>query len=210
MINCGKKFIPSVKLSIETNCQGSQCANITSYKWTLYEDDPPDPNSPITRQRRNNLQSIIRTPLDSRRIVIKESSIVGGKNYSLLVFARTADGISGISAYNFSSALPPLGGTCTIKPSSGITLKTYFNLSCTNWTNTPAPLSYQFRYQLYNGLTSMVYHSFNTSVTSLLPSGDSADNYTLNFTVTVTDRKGASAPVVNLSVQVGFNLVTKM
>ncbi|KAJ7353947.1 hypothetical protein OS493_031088 [Desmophyllum pertusum] len=199
LINCRQKVIPSVKLSIESICQGSQCSNITSYRWILYEENPCDQ---IVRKRRNYLKLMASTPLDSKRIVIKDKSLIGGKNYRLTVLVRTTDDFMGMSAFEFSAALPPSGGTCTIEPASGIALTTYFNLSCSNWTNYSIPLSYQFRYRLHNGLTSVVYHGLNNSVVSQLPSGDMSHNFTLNFTVTVTDSNGASTTYVDLSVQV--------
>lgn len=205
LINCGVRLIPSVKLSIESICQGSQCSQITSYNWILYEEDQSDH---LLWKRRNDLHLMASTPLNSSRIVLKEGSLVGGKKYRLTVFVRTANGLSGISAYDFSAALPPSGGKCTTDPASGTSLKTYFNLSCSDWTSYSTPLSYHFRYQLYNGITSVAYHGLNTSVASVLPSGDLSDNYTLTFTVTVTDRNGASAPDVNLYVQVGFTLIS--
>ena len=146
------------------------------------------------------------TPLNSSRIVIKESSLIGGKNYRLAVLVTNTDGFAGISAYDFLTALPPEGGTCTIKPTSGISLTTYFHLSCSDWNSYNTPLSYQFRYQLHHGLTTVLYHGLNTSVVSLLPSGDMSQNFMLNFTVAVTDSNGAFTPYVNLYAQVGYNL----
>lgn len=200
MINCGPKVAPSVKLSIESICQGSQCSNITSYHWILYRRDK---FNPIVWKRSNDLPLMTSTPLNSTRIVIKENSLSRGMNYRLAVLVTNADGFAGISAYEFSTSLPPLGGTCTIEPSSGISLITYFTLSCSGWTSSSTPLSYQFQFQLYNGFTSVVYHGLNTSVLSLLPSGDLSHNFTLKLNVTVTDSNGASATYVNLSAQVG-------
>ncbi|XP_078381457.1 sperm receptor for egg jelly-like [Oculina patagonica] len=205
LINCGPKLVPSVKLSIETVCQGSQCSNITSYNWILYQGNQ---SNPIVWKRRNDLQLITSTPLNSSWIVIKESSLIGGKNYRLAVLVTNAHGFAGISAYDFTTSLPPGGGTCTIEPKSGISLRTYFHLSCSGWTSYNFPLSYQFQYQLYKGLKRLVYYGLNTSVVSLLPSGDMAHNFTLNFTVTVTDSTGASTTYVNLSAQGGDNLPT--
>lgn len=115
------------------------------------------------------------------------------------------DGIAGISAYDFLTSLPPVGGTCNIEPSSGIALRTYFTLSCSEWTSFNTPLSYQFQVQLYNGPTSLVYHGFNTSVESLLPSADLSQNFTLKLNVIVSDSHGATATYANLSAQVGLN-----
>ena len=203
LINCGPKLVPSVKLSIEAICQGSQCSNITSYNWILYQGDQ---SNPTVWKRKDDLRLMASTPLNSSRIVIKESSLIGGKNYRLAVLVTNADGFAGISAYDFSTALPPEGGTCTIKPTSGISFKTYFHLSCSGWNSYNTPLSYKFQYRLHNGLTTVLYHGLNTSVVFLLPSGDTSQNFMLNFTVTVTDSNGASTSYVNLSSEVGYNL----
>ena len=201
MINCGPNLITSVKLSIESICQGSQCSTLTSYNWILYQRDRSDPT---VWKRTDDLQLITSTPLNSSTIVIKKNSFIGGMNYRLAVLVTNADGFTGMSVYDFSTSLPPGGGTCSIEPSSGISLRTYFNLSCSGWSSSNTPLSYQFRYQLSNSFNNVVYHGLNTSVVSLLPSGDVSNNFTLDFTVTVTDSYGASTQFVNLSAQVGF------
>lgn len=202
LINCGPKVIPSVKLSIESTCEGSQCLDISSYHWILYQGDK---SNPIVWKQSNDLHLMTSTLPNSSRIVIKENSLNSGINYRLAVLVSNGDGFTGISVYDFSTSLPPTGGKCTIEPSSGIALITYFSLSCSGWTSSNIPLSYQFQLQLYNGLTSLVYHGLNTSVESLLPStGDLSQNFTLKLNVTVTDGNGASATYANLSVQVGL------
>ena len=202
LINCGPKVVPSVKLSIELFCQGSQCSNITSYHWILYQRDK---SNPTVWKSSNDLHLMTSTPLNSSRIVIKENSLIRGVSYRLAVLVSNTDGFAGISAYDFLTSLPPVGGTCTIEPSSGIALKTYFTLSCSEWTSSNTPLSYQFQVQLPNGLNSVLYHGFNTSVEALLPSGDVSQNFTLKINVTVIDSNGGSAKYVNLSVQVGLS-----
>lgn len=202
LINCGSKVIPSVKLSIESTCEGSQCLDISSYHWILYQGDK---SNPIVWKQSNDLHLMTSTLPNSSRIVIKENSLNSGINYRLAVLVSNGDGFTGISVYDFSTSLPPTGGKCTIEPSSGIALITYFSLSCSGWASSNIPLSYQFQLQLYNGLTSLVYHGLNTSVESLLPStGDLSQNFTLKLNVTVTDGNGASATYANLSVQVGL------
>ena len=202
LINCGPKVVPSVKLSIELTCQGSQCSNITSYHWILYQRDK---SNPTVWKSFNDLHLMTSTPLNSSRIVIKENSLIRGVSYRLAVLVSNTDGFAGISAYDFLTSLPPVGGTCTVEPSSGIALRTYFTLSCSGWTSSNTPLSYQFQVQLSNGLNSVLYHGFNTSVEALSPSGDVSQNFTLKINVTVTDSNGGSAKYVNLSVQVGHS-----
>jgi len=148
------------------------------------------------------LELITTTPPDSSSIVIKEDSLEGGKNYRLVLFVQTTDGTPGMSAQDISTASPPTGGTCSITPSRGIALETDFNLTCSDWKSDSTPLSYQFQYQLENGLYSMIYHGLNSTVISWLPPGKHA----VKLIVIVIDRFGASAPAINLSVQVVYSL----
>ena len=201
LINHGLKVVsPSVKLSVQAQCHGSQCSEISSYEWILYELYRS--NSSVV-WRKQDLQPITDTPLGSSYIVIKERSLTGGENYRLKLFATTRDGLQGMSAYYFTTALPPTGGICGINPSSGISLKTEFNLTCIDWKSDQNPLSYKFHYQLENGARSMLYQGLNNSVISWLPSGDILTDYSIKLILTVTDKVGASAPAVYLLVKVG-------
>ena len=151
-------------------------------------------------RRRSDLKYMASTPLNSSAIVIRENSFLGGRNYRLEVLFTFADGLSGMSAYNFSTSSPPSGGVCTIDPALGISLGTNFILSCSGWKSDSQPLSYLFQYQLSNGLNGVIYHGLNNSVTVKLPYG------VLNFSASVTDKNGASASVMNLTVKVSWKL----
>lgn len=201
LVNCGLKVVPQVKLSIQSQCQGSLCSNISSYEWILYEQSSSSANNGIWI-RKQHLQLITDTPLGSSNIVIKKGSLSGRTNYRLALFVQTTAGFPGMSAYDISTTSAPTGGTCTITPSSGISLKTDFNLTCSNWKSDSIPLSYQFQHQLENGLYSMLFHGFNNTVSSWLPPGNLSENFTVKVKVIITDYVGASAAVTNLSVQV--------
>ena len=102
------------------------------------------------------------------------------------------------------TAIPPRGGDCSITPPSGISLKTNFSLSCSNWESDNTPLSYQFQYRLENGLYNVLYRGANNNITtSWIPPGNSTDNFTVKVNATVTDNFGISASPVSLKVQVG-------
>ena len=202
LLNCGVQTSPSVRLSIKSQCQGSQCSKIFSYEWTLYEQNKSASNTDPIWRKVNILQSITTTPLNSSNLVINENSLDGRKNYRLVLFVTTKEGNRGLCAYDIVTATPPSGGRCVIIPSSGISLKTDFNLSCSDWVSDATPLTYQYQYRLDNGLYSMVYYGVNNSVISWLPPGNRSHNYKVEFLATVTNSYGASAPTVNLSVRV--------
>ena len=203
LVNCGLKVVPQVKLSIQSQCQGSLCSNISSYEWILYEQSSSSANNGIWI-RKQHLQLITDTPLGSSNIVIKKGSLSGRTNYRLALFVQTTAGLPGMSAYDISTTSAPTGGTCTITPSSGISLKTDFNLTCSNWKSDSIPLSYQFQHQLENGLYSMLFHGFNNTVSSWLPPGNLSENFTVKVKVIITDYVGASAAVTNLSCRYDF------
>ena len=200
--NCQTKVSPFVKLSIKSQCRGLQCSKISSYEWMLYQQF--NRNTSFTWQKKHNLPLITSTPLNSRDIVIKGGSLTGGNKYRLALFITTTDGFRGMSAYDYAIAIPPTGGNCSITPPSGISLKTDFNLSCTDWESDSTPLSYQFQYRLDNGLYNVLYHGVNNNIsTSWLPPGIDADNFAVKFIATVTDNFGISSSPVSLTVQVG-------
>ena len=205
IINCEPKTSPSVKLSIQSQCYGPQCFKISSYQWILYEQNTSATNNENVWRKRQDLEVITTTPLDSSSIVIKEHSLYGGKYYRLAVIVQTVDGQQGMSAHDISIASPLTRGTCSITPSNGISLETVFNLSCSDWESDSNPLSYRFQYQLQNGLHGLLYDGSNSSVSSWLPSGNLSWNYTVKVNVTVTDKNGISA-TVQLSVQVKYIL----
>lgn len=189
---------------MESVCQGSKCPNITTYDWILYEANKYFRNSSVIWRRKSDLQLITNTPLNSSTIVLKENSLVGDRSYRLTSVVITSDGLTGMSAYDMPTASLPSGGECSIEPPVGISLETNFTLSCSGWKSDSEPLSYQFQYQLYNGLNSVIYHGFSRSVVSRLPSGVLPNNYSFNVTATVSDNNGAATQIVNLTVQVGY------
>ena len=202
LVNCELKISTSVKLSIQSQCRGPQCAKISSYQWILYQQYLSARNNDTVWRKIQHLQLFTTTPLDSSSIVIKQDSLEGGNNYRLALFVQTVDGPSGMSAHDISTASPPTGGTCSITPSRGIALKTDFNLTCNDWKSDSNSLSYQFQYQLENGLYGMIYHGLNSTVISWLPPGKHA----VKLIAIVTDRYGASAPAINLTAQVVHSL----
>ena len=193
---------PLVKRGVQSSCRGLQCSKISSFEWILYQQ--LERNASIAWERKHNLRNITTTPPNSSNIVIKGGSLTGGSNYRLALFITTKDDVWGMSAYDISTALPPTGGKCLITPPSGISLKTNFDLSCSNWKSKSTPLSYEFQYRLQNGLSSVLYRGANNTISaSRIPPGNKADNFTVKFNVTVTDSFGISASPVPLTVQVG-------
>ena len=80
----------------------------------------------------------------------------------------------------------PKNGTCTISPTTGVTLSTLFTLNCTNWVDSDGQI---LKYSYYGGLlnTQMkigLGYSQNGSLTTQLPQG------LLHISVEITDNDG--------------------
>ena len=192
---------PLVKLSIKSQCRGLQCSKISSYEWRLYQQFKR--NTSFTWQRKHNLRLVTSTPLNSSDIVIKGGSLTGGNKYRLALFITITDGLRGMNAYDFSTARPPTGGNCSITPSSGISLKTDFILTCSNWESDNTPLSYLFQYRLKDSLYNVLYRGVNKTIsTSWIPPGNNTYNFTVKVIATVTDNFGIFTSPISLTVQV--------
>ncbi|PFX17538.1 hypothetical protein AWC38_SpisGene18143 [Stylophora pistillata] len=151
----------------------------------------------------SNFQLITRTPLNSSDIVIKKGFFVGGNKYRLALFVSTTDGLWEMNAHDISIASPPTGRKCLIALSRGTSLETDINLSCSNWKSDSSPLSYQIQYRQENGLFSMLYQGVNNTMsTSWILPGNSADNFTVQFIVTVNEKFGILTSPTLLTAQV--------
>ena len=203
VINCGLEVIPSLKLSIKSICSGLECRNITTYDWVLYEKNESNSNSRMAWQKRSDLQLITSTALNSSAIVIKENSLIGGRQYRLVVYVWIVNSLVGVSTYNISTAPQLIQGKCSILPPSGYSFTTNFTLSCSGWESNNAPLWYNFQYRFPNDLYSVIYYGPNYYAIFQLPTGFRLYNYTLDFIITVHNLFTFSE-VSNISVKVGF------
>ncbi|CAH3159297.1 unnamed protein product [Pocillopora meandrina] len=193
--NCQPKVSPLVKLSIKSQCRGLQCSKISSYKWRLYQHFKR--NTSFIWQRKHNLRLVTSTPLNSSDIVIKGGSLTGGNMYRLALFITITDGLWGVSAYDFSTAISrilviPSGGTSSLQKD----LDAIAQWSSRNNMNLNPK-------KLENGLYSVLYRGVNKNIsTSSIPPGNSTDNFTVKVIATVTDNFGISASPVSLAVQI--------
>ena len=187
---------------MESRCK-RRCSDVVSYTWVLYEAHIQRTSDSATQwQRRQDLGKLISTPLNSSSIVIKEDTLRSGQRYRLEVSVQTSNHVSATSAREIATATAPSGGNCTVTPSTGISLETEFNFSCDNWKSDAKPLTYQFQYQLENGLFSIIYHGTNESIISRLLTGNSSNMFAVKLVVVVADTNGASTPDILLHVQV--------
>ena len=94
------------------------------------------------------------------------------------------DGAEGRSDYTFFTNTPPKNGNCSISPTTGEMLKTFFYIECEGWRDEDGYV----RYQVYHGYQLLLHYNEPTLSPILLPMGDPLNNYTYTLTVRIVDK----------------------
>ena len=94
------------------------------------------------------------------------------------------DGVEGRSDYTFLTNTPPKNGNCSISPTTGEMLKTFFYIECEGWRDEDGYV----RYQVYHGYELLLHYNEPTLSPILLPMGDPLNNYTYTLTVRIVDK----------------------
>lgn len=176
----------------------------TTYTWNFYKQTGFESNgNPIWRIK--DIKSLLLSKLSSPGFVVKANQLEGGTTYRCTVTVNTPGFSSSYSEYTITTNSPPEGGQCSISPLSGEALVTSFSLSCTGWSDTEAPLKYQFRFRKADGAFAVLYHGAESAATCQLPAGPkSRDNY-MNIEALVSDSFGASnITTIQVKVRRGF------
>ena len=99
--------------------------------------------------------------------------------------------VPGLAEVVFTVNKPPHNGECGVNPSDGTADESVFTFSCSHWTDTDVPLTYEYYYKNTFGLEVLIYRGPKQTVETKLPIGDIRKNYTLNFFIRIVDTYGA-------------------
>ena len=95
-----------------------------------------------------------------------------------------------------------------MSPLHGIALSTNFTFTCNGWTDSEAPLTYEFSYGNNKTQTTFFYRTsasgVGISVTDWLVAGDKTNNYTISVGFTIKDSLGSQSSL-QIVVQVGLS-----
>jgi len=189
IINCGKTTT-NARIGLTTTCVGDACKS-AKYQWLLVSlHSPTNEETAVTLTR-----NMTETELNLPGIIIKKDALAGDVTYRLKVNVTQAHGPPGISSYQFRTNAPPKGGQCTVKPLNGSALKTSFNIKCSDWTDSETPLTYEFHYKTGGGLYTVVSYGSEDHVETVLPQGPKANNFIIEFSVTIKDKLFAETTV---------------
>lgn len=118
-----------------------------------------------------------------------------------LFYLLFTEGFEGRSEYHFITNVPPRNGNCTVSPTEGKVLETYFNIKCPGWHDEDGV----FIYKVLHGENLIQHGQEATLVPSLLPQGLAQNNYTYNLTVQIFDKYNSFSEET-LSVTVSIDL----
>lgn len=130
-------------------------------------------------------QVSLRCPSEDCRILLYHvTSFYKRSVYTHAIYLLFTEGLEGRSEYHFITNVPPRNGNCTVSPTEGKMLETYFNINCPGWHDEDGV----FIYKVLHG-ESLIQHSQDGTLSpSLLPRGLAQNNYTYNLTVQIFDK----------------------
>ncbi|XP_028413722.1 uncharacterized protein LOC114536576 [Dendronephthya gigantea] len=199
--NCQSKITAEGKTIMRADCS-SFCQGELMFNWTLHlYDDIHDPEplnlSALHEISSKEFQNMVRNPINELDLSIKPDALQPGKKYTLAFRATRPSGIFGEVRTTLLVNGPPLGGTCSVTPSFGISLSTNFTFACERWSDHESPLTYKFFYGSNQSKTLFYYRTIASGVsishTDRLPAGEESNNYTLSVSVEITDAIGSSS-----------------
>ena len=192
--NCDTKLNPSGRMALQGMCTGASCHRNLIFKWTVLKDSNNSSNSSQWTEVLET-QELISTRVSSKSLVTRPGVLTPDTRFKFILTAQRPGGSRGYSEYHVTSNSLPVGGVCSVSPTSGATLTTEFTFACMNWQDPDLELQYQFIYFTNNNLLSVAYEGVKSRLSTNLPAGERKNNFTIDFRVRVVDISGAYTEV---------------
>ena len=194
MENCDAKLNPSGRMALQGMCTGAPCHGNLIFKWTVLKDLNNSSDSSQWAEI-SEIQELIVTRVSSKSLVTRPRVLTPDTRYKFILTAQRPGGYRGYSEYHVTSNSPPVGGVCSVSPTSGVTLITEFTFTCDNWQDPDLQLQYQFIYFTNNNLLNVAYTGVKISITTKLPAGEKKNNFSIDFRVRVINMLGVFTEV---------------
>ncbi|XP_019645823.1 PREDICTED: uncharacterized protein LOC109486433 [Branchiostoma belcheri] len=189
--NCETKVNPSERLVLVTQCDDCPTAS-TTYLWTLVGGKHIDWDVDTT------------TGNTSQNLVVRSNIFEAGESYTFRVDVTSdvVPGGTGFSEYSFRVNKPPTVGSCAVRPPSGDSTITQFDISCEGARDDDLPLVYSLYFN--NDGSDTLLHTGTTErfPPQLLPTGQEHRDFNITLEVRVSDALGATSVIRNIKVQV--------
>ncbi|XP_048589509.1 polycystin-1-like [Nematostella vectensis] len=134
--------------------------------------------------------------LSSQRFEIFPGLFIADHVYRVIHHAWFEGGVSGTANYTFMvyKNTPPQPGNCTVSPSEGFAMDTFFRINCTGWKDPEQPLTYTYYYTM-DAIKTTLYSGPKESWKFMLPVTQGIENSTILVIALVEDyyKLGTSA-----------------
>lgn len=189
--------------------QVNSTSSALTYKWALLQGPPGFALNAST------LASA--ATLDTANLVVRRGALAVGLQYTVQLTVTDENGFIGVAQATMTTNIPPVEGSFTSAPASGLAATTPFALQFAGWLDLDSPtliypLAYKVWYQQADAAV-ILYAGASPHVVTTLPMGDAANGYALTLYASVTDSDGAetrtSIDVVVMAPPVSFNLTTE-
>lgn len=172
---------PLKKLKLIGHCF-SQCENqsFSIYK-RLNKDD-------LWLLVNNTLLSMKELNSSVHELTIYEDFFLGLNVNELKVeYKAYKEGYPNTANIFFRVNMLPFNGTCSVSPTSGLSLRTIFNITCINWIDSDGKIN-QYEYILSDGMNKItIGYQDSPSLITSLPQGPEFDSHELQIIVRIYD-----------------------
>ncbi|XP_052067992.1 polycystin family receptor for egg jelly-like isoform X12 [Mytilus californianus] len=136
-ILCRKNCLPKLSLNslliLNADCPECSLSDI-NYEWSiLVYNSTTEVFDSLNSVPRINQSRLIVTSLTANEIGIRPDALREMDRIRFHLLLRTPGRSHSQAEYIVSVNAPPYGGSCSITPSTGITVKTKFTIACKNW-----------------------------------------------------------------------------
>ena len=181
-------------MALQGMCTGDSCHGNLIFKWIVLKDlNNSSKSSQWTEVL--EIQELISTRVSSKSLVTRREVLTPDTRYKFILTAQGPGGNRGYSEYHVTSHSPPVGGVCSVSPTSGVALITEFTFACDSWQDPDLQLQFEYIYLTDNNLLNVAYKGVKTSLTIKLPAGEKKSNFTIDFRVRVADVLGVYTEV---------------
>ena len=131
------KFNPSERLALVGKIEAGNIGCSPTYSWAaeqgLFEPD---------------LWVVLSDSLNYQSLALMPKPALAGQVFSISLKAVCVGEIVGISTVTLNINAPPLGGICSVFPSSGLQYQTVFSIECSDWADDPEDLPLLYLYSV--------------------------------------------------------------
>ncbi|XP_066922168.1 polycystin family receptor for egg jelly-like [Clytia hemisphaerica] len=197
--NSGRSINNRYPNNYEVELESADGTDSFQFQWLLYKcsNEQGDGCVPVDHDK---LQDMVSTDLDSLFYSTYAHAYEDNQWYKLAFRAYKTRHVFGESSRMLLVNENPKSGSCSISPEVGTVLIDEYLISCSGWQDQHQPLTYQF-FTIIDDVKKPLCDSVDPECQTILPIGQSSEDYRLNVYASIMDRyKGRTDVLLNVTV----------